>query len=114
MITKTTLRSCVSPAAAFTFAVVSLTGVLMLFDIEHVDDLHQWMGLTFAFAGVMHMAVNWRALVVYFHGRKIVAWGTAMFLICALLLLGIGDNERDFDDNPKSQAMECCKDLHDE
>jgi Na+/melibiose symporter-like transporter len=114
MITKTALRSCVSPAVAFTFAVVSVTGVLMLFDIDRVEDLHKWMGLAFAFVGIMHLACNWRALVVYFHGRKIVVWGAAMLLICAVLLLGIGDNDRDIDDGPKSEAMEHVKNLHDE
>jgi Na+/melibiose symporter-like transporter len=114
MITKTTLRSCVSPTVAFTFAIVSVTGVLMLFDIDHVEDLHKWMGLAFAFAGVMHFTVHWRTLVGYFHGRKIVLWGATMLLICAVLLLGIGDNDRDIDDGPKSEAMEHVKDLHDE
>jgi hypothetical protein len=53
MITKNTLRLCVSPAVAFTFAVVSVTGVLMLFEIDHVEDLHKWMGLTALLIWVM-------------------------------------------------------------
>jgi hypothetical protein len=63
---KATLRSFVSPAVAFLFAVVSVTGFLMLFDIDHVEDLHKWMGLAFAITGVLHLAVNWRALVDIF------------------------------------------------
>jgi Na+/melibiose symporter-like transporter len=91
MTTKTDLRSCVSPVVAFTFAVASVTGLLMLFDIDQVEDLHAWMGLTFAIAGVMHVAINWRALVVFFRGRRIFVWGAAMLLICVVLLFGNGD-----------------------
>jgi Na+/melibiose symporter-like transporter len=113
MITKNTLRLCVSPVVAFTFAVVSITGILMMFDINHVEDLHQWMGLAFALAGAMHLAVHWRALVANFHSRRIFVWGAAMLLICAVLLIGIGDGDRDIDDVPKSKAIEQVKDLHD-
>jgi hypothetical protein len=113
MITKTTLKSYVSPAVAFMFAVVSVTGFLMLFDIDNVEDLHKWIGLTFTIAGVVHLAVNWRALVVYFRGRKIVMWGAAILLICTIWLSGIVNSDRDFDDDPKSEAMEYIKDLYD-
>lgn len=113
MITKATLRSFVSPAVAFLFAVVSVTGFLMLFDIDHVEDLHKWMGLAFAIAGVLHLAVNWQALVVYFRGHKIVLWSATILLICSVLLLGIG-GDRDTADDPKSKAMEHVRDLHDE
>jgi hypothetical protein len=114
MLTKTALRSVVSPAVAFLFAVVSVTGFLMLLDIDHVEDLHKWMGLTFAIAGVMHLAINWRALAGYFRGRKIVVCGAAMLLICAVFLLGIGDSDRDDYDDHKSEAMEHARDLNDE
>jgi hypothetical protein len=114
MITKAALRSFVSPAVAFTFTVVSVTGILMLFDIGDVDDLHMWMGVSFAIAGTMHLAINWRALVVHFRGRRILAWGAAMLLICAVLLSGIGDSDRDVDDDSKSEAMEYVEDLLDE
>jgi hypothetical protein len=114
MITKAALRSWVSPAVAFTFAVVSVTGLLMLFDIGDADDLHAWIGPAFVIAGAMHLAINWRALVVYFRGRKTVVWGAAMLLICAVLLFGIGDSDRDLDDGPTSEAMEYIEDLLDE
>lgn len=114
MIKKATLRSFVSPAVAFLFAVVSATGFLMLFDIDQVEDLHKWMGLAFAIAGMLHLAVNWQALVVYFRGHKIMLWGSMIFLICAVLLLGIGDSDRDISDHPKSKAIEHVRDLHDE
>jgi Na+/melibiose symporter-like transporter len=91
MMTKTDLRSCVSPAVAFTFAVASVTGLLMLFGIDLVEDLHKWMGLSLAVAGGMHMAINWRALVVCFRGRKILVWGAAILLVCAVLLSGVAD-----------------------
>jgi Na+/melibiose symporter-like transporter len=113
MITKTSLKSCVSPAVAFTFTVVSVTGVLMLFDIDRVDDLHKWMGFTFVFAGIMHLVINWRALVVHFNGRKIVLWGAVMLLICALLSFEIGDNDRDIHDDGNRINTNHIEDMHD-
>jgi Na+/melibiose symporter-like transporter len=115
MITKTALRSYVSPAVVFTFVVVSVTGFLMLFDFDSVDDLHKWMGLSFGIVGIIHLVVNWRTLVVYFRGRKIMIWGLAMLIVCAVLLFGIGDSDRDIDDDRKSEGMEnISRDLHDE
>jgi Na+/melibiose symporter-like transporter len=114
MITKNTLRLCVSPAVAFTFAVVSVTGVLMLFDIDRVEDLHKWMGLACAFAGAIHLAVNWRTLVANFNGRGIFVWGAAMLLICAVLLIGTNDGDRDIDDDRNNTAVEHIKDSHDD
>jgi Na+/melibiose symporter-like transporter len=115
MITKTALRSYVSPAVVFTFVVVSVTGFLMLFDIDNVDDLHKWMGLSFGIVGIIHLVVNWRTLVVYFRCRKIMIWSAAMLIVCALLLFGIGDSDRDIDDDRKNEGTEYINgDLDDE
>jgi Na+/melibiose symporter-like transporter len=115
MITKTALRSYVSPAVVFTFVVLSVTGFLMLFDIDNVDDLHKWMGLSFGIFGIIHLIVNWNTFVVYFRGRKIMIWGATMLIVCALLLFGIGDNDSDIDDDRKSEGAEnISRGLHDE
>jgi hypothetical protein len=68
----------------------------------------------FAIVGVMHMAINWRALVLYFRDYKIVLLGAAMLFICAVLLFGIGDSDRDIDDDPKGGTMQSVRDLRDE
>jgi uncharacterized protein YybS (DUF2232 family) len=114
LITKAALRSCISPTVAFMFTIVSITGFLMLFDIAHVDELHQWMGLTFAIGGVIHLAINWRVLVVYFRGRQISVWSAVMLLICAVLLFGIGDSDREINCDPKSESREYVRDWDDE
>lgn len=85
----------------------------MLFDIDPVDDLHEWMGFTFVFDGITHWVINGRALVVHCNGRKIVLWGAVMLLILALLSFEIGDNDRDIHDDGKRSNKKHIEDLHD-
>jgi hypothetical protein len=64
---------------------------------------------------IIHLVVNWRTLVVYLHGIKIMIWGAAMLIVCAVLLFGMGDNDRDIDDDRKSEGTEnISRDLYDE
>jgi hypothetical protein len=50
-----------------------------------------------------------------FARQKNMIWGAAMLIVCAALLFGIGDNDRDIDDDRKSESTEnISKDLHDE
>jgi hypothetical protein len=61
VLTKTALRACVSPVVAFTFAMVSITGVFMVIGIDIVEELHKGMGIAFVAIGAMHLAINWQA-----------------------------------------------------
>ncbi len=114
MITKTALRPYVNPSVAFTFAAVSVTGLLMLFDLGDAEDLHKWAGIAFIIAGAMHVAIQWRVLVACFRGRKTAVWTAAIFLLGAILIVGTGDAGRDDGDDHKSEAMEYVKELMDE
>jgi len=114
MITKNTVRSYISPILTITYVIISITGCLMLFDIDdHIDDLHKWMGLIFAVAGLIHLAINWRAIAAYFRAQKIVIYSTVMLLICAVLLLAIGNSDRDIDNDSNNKAIKHVRDSHD-
>jgi Na+/melibiose symporter-like transporter len=84
----------------------------MILDLGDIEDLHKWMGLAFVIAGAIHVAINWRVLIAYFRGRRIVVWGAAMLLVCALLLFAVGD--RDVDDGLEGEAAEYVRELVDD
>jgi drug/metabolite transporter (DMT)-like permease len=107
MITKTALRPWVSAAAGSTFLVIAVTGVLLLFlDADRLEDLHGWMGLAFAIVGVMHLAINWRALATHLRQRRILAFVATLIAAGAALLLAAGIGEPDVDCGPECEAAE--------
>ena len=58
-------RVWVSPLAGVTFLVIGITGTLMLFHIElpGVTPLHEVAGVLFLILGVLHLKLNWSALL---------------------------------------------------
>jgi uncharacterized membrane protein len=80
-------RSWISPLIAFTFLIISVTGLMMLFHIKGhlLSHLHQWMGILFVIAGVFHLTCNWRGFLSCFKNKKQSVF--AMFLVIALMLL---------------------------
>jgi hypothetical protein len=92
---KNQARVLVSPATAVAFLAVGVTGVMLLLHVRvgAIKELHEWMGLVLAVLGVVHLILNWRALLGYFKGWQAgVAAGLAAILVVALLLGG-GDEE---------------------
>lgn len=59
-----------TPAAAATFLVVGITGLMMFFHLaqSRLESLHEWAGLAMVCAAGLHAARNWRALLAY--GRR--------------------------------------------
>lgn len=79
-------KSWVSPLTGFSFAIVSVTGMLMLFEVRlpGMKGIHEWVGLLFVIAGAIHLAFNWRAFVAYLRQRK------ALVVLALVLLFSVG------------------------
>ncbi len=80
-------RNWLSPLTGLAFGVVSVTGLALLFDL-HIGPLkvlHEWMGVLLAFAGILHVAVNWRVFTTYFKHR--IAY--VMLVIGVVLSIGL-------------------------
>jgi len=57
------LRTYATPLSLVTGLAVSVSGLLMLFGIRgEMGDLHQWIGVAFVAAILMHIIRNWKAL----------------------------------------------------
>jgi len=85
MPSKMVRRSWVTPLAAVSFAVVAVTGLLMLFHVRipAIQGAHEWMGVVFALAGLLHLILNWRPLLACVKCRSAVA----ALAFCVLLVL---------------------------
>jgi hypothetical protein len=104
---KTALRPYVSAAVCSTFLVIAVSGILLLFvEMDRVEELHGWVGVAFAVAGVIHIVINWRALVSHLRGRRVLVWAAALIAVLATMLLGAAIEERDIDDALESEAVE--------
>ncbi len=88
-------RTWISPLAAVCFTIVAFTGILMLLHIKNgpIVNLHQWIGLLFAIAGIIHLSINWRGLLSCFR-QKAAAWPIIAVLILSLILMIVGPNQK--------------------
>lgn len=97
MFGKTFQRTWVSPIVALSFAVVGISGVLMLFEVRSfpMKVLHEWMGVMMVAAGTIHLFLNWKAFSGYFRNRSaMVALVAGTLLCCALIFAGGGEDPR--------------------
>jgi len=76
-------KSWLSPFLFTAFAVISITGIMMLFHIKvpGFHTLHEWLGLAFVIAGIVHLTLNWRMFAKYFSSKN-----AAIGLIAAVVL----------------------------
>jgi len=64
------LRKYATPLSLVTGLAVSVTGLLMLFGIRgEMGDIHEWIGVAFVAAILMHIVRNWRGLGAMFRSR---------------------------------------------
>ncbi len=97
MFDKLTDRSFLSPAVAFTFIPVALTGILLLFHIRFpgIKDIHDWMGLAFVIFCAFHIVVNWKPFTGYLKKtgtRHALVVAVALTVVCGII--GINDGDR--------------------
>lgn len=88
------LRVWVTPLTIGTFVVVGSTGVAMFF---HVNTslgkvLHEWLGWILVVAAVLHVVVNWNALLGHLKrlGGRFIVGVFALVLIVALFPMSSG------------------------
>ena len=79
-----TIRTWATPLTIGAFLLMSVTGVLMFFDVEFglVTIAHQWLSWLFLFGAVSHVVANLRP----FQNHLKSGWGKASVAMFAILL----------------------------
>ncbi len=72
-----------TPIVAAVFLVSATTGVLLFFHLGErlIKELHEWMGVVFVVAALLHIVRNGRALLA--HGRKPALWIAGVLALAA-------------------------------
>ncbi|MBX7259369.1 MAG: DUF4405 domain-containing protein [Candidatus Hydrogenedentes bacterium] len=83
-------KSWVSPLTAFSFVAVGATGTLLLFGVHlpAIKGIHEWLGLLFVIAGLVHVILNWRTLLSYLTAPSALA-ALAVVVVLGILLSAI-------------------------
>lgn len=92
---KPMTKSWVSPFLLITYISTSVTGIFMLFHIKFwgLYPIHEWGGVAFIIAGVLHVILNWKLLTSYFnknsHKTNAIlgtAFGVILLIVIALIV----------------------------
>ncbi|WP_165313955.1 DUF4405 domain-containing protein [Vibrio ziniensis] len=88
---KPTQKSWLSPFLMITYIATSITGVLMLFHIKFpgLYPVHEWVGLAFVIAGIIHIVLNWKMFASYFSKLNLRAnatYGTVIALVLVVVI----------------------------
>lgn len=68
------LRTYATPLSLVTGLAVSITGLMLLFGVRGpMGDVHEWIGVAFVAAIVMHIVRNWKAVGFLFHSKASAA-----------------------------------------
>jgi hypothetical protein len=73
------------------FAAIAVTGVLMFYHVKNgsVVIIHEWLGMLFAAAGLVHVIINFRQLAAYFKTKQcVVAVAIALGLVALFAAAG--------------------------
>lgn len=83
-------RTWVSPAVAVLFASVAITGLMMFFHVRNhsINFLHEWSGMAFSAAGIIHLLINWKAFLSCIKRPFGVAAVVVFALICLVMIFG--------------------------
>ena len=91
-------RTWISPFVAVSFIVLAITGILMLLHVKGggIASLHEWIGVFFVITGVLHLILNWSALLSCFRSKQSAVAVIAVLVISSLFLFGgiFGDEGR--------------------
>lgn len=80
------LRKYATPLSLVTGLAVAVTGLMLLFGIRgEMGDLHEWIGVAFVAALLMHLVRNWKALGFLFKSTA----STAVAVIGGLALAAL-------------------------
>ncbi len=95
MVDMSKWRAWITPITVWTFIVVAITGIMMLFELRlpYIKGFHEWIGLAFAIAGLFHLITHWRTFCSYFTRRETML-ALAGVVVLMLLLSFIGGDEK--------------------
>ena len=81
-------KSWLSPFIFVIFAAISITGILMMFHVRvpGFHALHQWGGIAFVVAAIVHLILNWRMFAKYFSNKKAVIGMAAAVLLSVFIV----------------------------
>jgi uncharacterized membrane protein len=90
-------RSWVSPITALCFAILAITGILMMLHIRipGFHGLHQWMGILFCVVAGLHLLLNWRSMLKYLRTRQGIAAVVTTAILAAIVMVGANDEKRE-------------------
>ena len=59
------MRQCATPLSLVSFLAVAITGLLLLFGVRShtLGEVHEWIGVVFILALVLHLVRNWRGML---------------------------------------------------
>ncbi|MCG8583052.1 MAG: DUF4405 domain-containing protein [Bacteroidales bacterium] len=89
-------RSFVTPYITFSFLVIAITGILMLFHVfdGFTEVLHEITGLMFVIFSILHIVVNWKSLKSHFKKRAFhVSFVLTVFISTGIVMAGKGHGE---------------------
>ncbi len=83
-------RSFVTPLVTATFAIVGLSGVLMLLHVKNatVKESHELVGLLFVIAAAVHLALNWSCFLTYLRKPLTITLGVVVIALVVLMFAG--------------------------
>jgi hypothetical protein len=78
-------KPVISPFLFTVFAAVAVTGVLLFVDVKNgpITVIHEWLGIVFVIAGLLHIILNFRQFLSYFKLTR--AW---IGVVLGLALIG--------------------------
>jgi len=82
-------RNYITPFIALVFAVVGITGLMMLFHIfdGFTEVAHEIMGLLFVVCAIFHILVNWKALKIHFNKGVLLPALLGVLTLTAFLIV---------------------------
>ena len=92
-----TTRTWSTPLIIGCSAVVSISGIMMFFHLQSnlVKSMHEWLGLLFVAAIVLHLLNHWLSFSRYFSNRSALGViSTVVALAAILIFAGAGEQHR--------------------
>ena len=84
------LRQCATPLSLVSFLAVAVTGILMLLGVRggSLGDVHEWLGVIFVAALVLHLVRNWRGVLAMLSAQrnKIIIGATGVIAAAFILI----------------------------
>jgi hypothetical protein len=88
------LRKYATPLSFVTFLAAGVTGVMLFLGIgsRQVGDLHEWLGLAFVAAMILHLVRNWRGMLAMLSAAsaKAIVTGLGAAAVVLIAVYGFG------------------------